>query len=161
MYSVQEDMGTNEDAEDGSFTTVTYNKSRPSGIAILFQPVAPQVSFWKVNPNVGAREVVSVAKEQVLSTPINRDGSLSLSVHCVAAAQRLLKTSKIASLYAKAEMPRFYCLNFGRIINVPTEYTEHCLLEYLKEVGVVSVCRHHRRLHSFTQYILQSNLSLP
>ncbi|KAH9364201.1 hypothetical protein HPB48_016459 [Haemaphysalis longicornis] len=141
VYSVPEDMDANEDAEGGSFTTVTYHKSRPSGIPILFKPVAPEASFWKVNPNVVAREVVAVAKEQVLSHRINRDGSLSLSVPSLAAAQRLLETSKIASLDVKAEIPRSYCLNFGRITDVPIEYTEHCLLEYLKEVGVVSVCR--------------------
>ncbi|KAH9381358.1 hypothetical protein HPB48_020756 [Haemaphysalis longicornis] len=41
VYSVPEDMDANEDAEVGSFTTVTYHKSRPSGIPILFKPVAP------------------------------------------------------------------------------------------------------------------------
>lgn len=141
VYSVPEDMDANEDAEGGSFTTVTYHKSRPSGIPILFKPIVSEASFWKVNPNVVAREVVAVAKEQVLNHRINRDGSLSLSVPSLAAAQRLLETSKIASLEVRAEIPRSYCLNFGRITDVPIEYTEHCLLEYLKEVGVVSVCR--------------------
>ncbi|KAG0437500.1 hypothetical protein HPB47_017417 [Ixodes persulcatus] len=54
-YSLQESMDDNDD--DASFTIVSYKKNRPAGIPILFHPTSQETSFWKVNPNVLAREV--------------------------------------------------------------------------------------------------------
>ncbi|KAG0421046.1 hypothetical protein HPB47_003053, partial [Ixodes persulcatus] len=68
-------MDDNDD--DASFTIVSYKKNRPAGILILFHPTSKETSFWKVNPNVLAREVLGIAQEKILSHRIAKDGSLS------------------------------------------------------------------------------------
>ncbi|KAG0431339.1 hypothetical protein HPB47_021897 [Ixodes persulcatus] len=55
-YSLQESMDDNDD--DASFTVVFYKKNRPAGIPVLLHPTSKETSFWKVNPNVLAREVL-------------------------------------------------------------------------------------------------------
>ncbi|KAG0444450.1 hypothetical protein HPB47_013784 [Ixodes persulcatus] len=77
-YSLQESMDDNDD--DASFTIVSYKKNRPAGIPMLFHPTSQETSFWKVNPNVLAREVLGIAQEKILSHRIAKDGSLSVIV---------------------------------------------------------------------------------
>ncbi|KAG0425162.1 hypothetical protein HPB47_027656, partial [Ixodes persulcatus] len=77
-YSLQESMDDNDD--DASFTIVSFKKNQPAGIPILFHPTSKETSFWKVNPNVLAREVLGIAQEKILSHRIAKDGSLQRSV---------------------------------------------------------------------------------
>ncbi|KAH6948296.1 hypothetical protein HPB50_023350 [Hyalomma asiaticum] len=63
------------EADDRPFTTVTYKKARPTGIPVIFKLTDPDASFWKVNPNKLASEVVTAAKEKVQSFHVNRDGN--------------------------------------------------------------------------------------
>ncbi|KAL1480533.1 hypothetical protein MTO96_050949 [Rhipicephalus appendiculatus] len=71
------EMNCDMEAEDRPFTTVTYKKARPAGIPIIFKLTDPGASFWKVNPNKLASEVVTAAKEKVQSFRVNRDGNFS------------------------------------------------------------------------------------
>ncbi|KAL1431545.1 hypothetical protein MTO96_014064 [Rhipicephalus appendiculatus] len=73
------EMNCDMEAEDRPFTTVTYKKARPAGIPIIFKLTDPGASFWKVNPNKLASEVVTAAKEKVQSFRVNRDGNFSLN----------------------------------------------------------------------------------
>ncbi|KAL1466071.1 hypothetical protein MTO96_026882 [Rhipicephalus appendiculatus] len=70
-------MNCDMEAEDRPFTTVTYKKARPAGIPIIFKLTDPGASFWKVNPNKLASEVVAAAKKNVQSFRVNRDGNFS------------------------------------------------------------------------------------
>ncbi|KAH6938086.1 hypothetical protein HPB50_006664 [Hyalomma asiaticum] len=52
------------EADDRPFTTVTYKKVRPAGIPIIFKLTYPDASFWKLNPNELACEVVTWQKRK-------------------------------------------------------------------------------------------------
>ncbi|KAH7975634.1 hypothetical protein HPB52_003929 [Rhipicephalus sanguineus] len=71
------EMHSDMEADDRPFTTVTYKKARPAGIPVIFKLTDPGASFWKVNPNKLASEVVTAAKEKVQSFRVNRDGNFS------------------------------------------------------------------------------------
>ncbi|KAL1421450.1 hypothetical protein MTO96_004143 [Rhipicephalus appendiculatus] len=71
------EMNCDMEAEDRPFTTVTYKKARRAGIPTIFKLTDPGASFWKVNPNKLASEVVTAAKEKVQSFRVNRDGNFS------------------------------------------------------------------------------------
>ncbi|KAL1443748.1 hypothetical protein MTO96_030190 [Rhipicephalus appendiculatus] len=74
------EMNCDMEAEDRPFTTVTYKKARPARIPIIFKLTDPGASFWKVNPNKLASEVVTAAKEKVQSFRVNRDGNFSVAI---------------------------------------------------------------------------------
>ncbi|KAG0427891.1 hypothetical protein HPB47_025084, partial [Ixodes persulcatus] len=60
---------------------------------------------------------------------------------------KLLTVASLGEVLVTAHLPEAYTRNFGKVRNVPFEYTTDKLLEYLKEFGVVSVQRRvaHRR----------------
>ncbi|KAL1417522.1 hypothetical protein MTO96_000619 [Rhipicephalus appendiculatus] len=77
-YSLSdEDIDCEEEAD--SFTQVTYKKRRFEGIPVVFRPIEETRTFWKVNPNVVASEIVALAKEKVRSFRVNKDGSFSVT----------------------------------------------------------------------------------
>ncbi|XP_042144527.1 cyclin-dependent kinase 1 [Ixodes scapularis] len=138
-YTLQESMDDNDD--DAGFTIVSYKKNRPAGIPILFHPTSKETSFWKVNPNVLAREVLGIAQEKILSHRIAKDGSLSVSVASLPAANKLLAQTSLAGIEVRATTPRSYPENMGKIKGVPLQYSDSDLLEYLKDSGVLTVQR--------------------
>ncbi|CAN8007913.1 unnamed protein product [Ixodes pacificus] len=139
-YTLHESMDDNDD-DDASFTIVSYKKNRPAGIPILFHPTSRETSFWKVNPNVLAREVLGIAQEKILSHRIAKDGSLSVSVASLPAANKLLVQTSLAGIEVRATTPRSYSENMGKIKGVPLQYSDSDLLEYLKDNGVLTVQR--------------------
>ncbi|KAH7950647.1 hypothetical protein HPB51_028317 [Rhipicephalus microplus] len=71
------EMNCDVEGEDRPFTTVTYEKAQPARITVIFKLTDPSASFWKVNPNKLASQVVSAAKKKVESFRFNRDGNFS------------------------------------------------------------------------------------
>ncbi|CAN7999039.1 unnamed protein product [Ixodes hexagonus] len=138
-YSLEE--GMDDDDDDAGFTIVFYKKNRPAGIPILFHPTSREISFWKVNPNVLAKEVLGIAQEKILSHRIAKDGSLSVSVASLPAANKLLAQTSLAGIEVRATTPRSYSENMAKIKGVPLQYSDVDLLEYLKDNGVLAVQR--------------------
>ncbi|KAH6948430.1 hypothetical protein HPB50_024371 [Hyalomma asiaticum] len=93
------------EADDRPFTTVTYKKARPTGIPIILKLTDPDASFWNVNPNKLASEVVIEAKEKVQSFRVNRDGNFSVSVSTVAASSRVVELTRVAGLEVTPYVP--------------------------------------------------------
>ncbi|KAH7951823.1 hypothetical protein HPB52_013338 [Rhipicephalus sanguineus] len=59
-------MDTEAPKEDeGAYTVVTHHKNRATGIPVVFRPIAAEDSFWKVNPNRMASEIISAINEKV------------------------------------------------------------------------------------------------
>lgn len=135
-FSDEEDMG-----EDEPFTLVTYKKKRAEGIPVVFRPTGEGTSFWQVNPNRVSAEIVSAAKEKVQSFRTTRDGSFSVSVASLASAKRLLMLSNVGGLEVRPFIPESYTRNVGKVRNVPLQYSDEQLLEYLKDAGVISARR--------------------
>ncbi|CAN7945588.1 unnamed protein product [Ixodes hexagonus] len=132
----------NVDNDGGApFTFVTYKKDRASGIPVVFKPTKPRSSFWHVNPNVLASEILQVSQEKLLSHRFTSDGSLAVNVTSLTSANRLLAVSTLAGITCAATVPKSYSKSIGKITGVPVEYREDELLEYLKDYGVLSLRR--------------------
>lgn len=137
-YSIGEHQG---DDDPTPFTVVTYRKNRPAGIPVIFKPVVPGSSFWRGNPNRIAQEILTAAQENVQSHRITKDGSVAVTMPSLESANKLLGLSNIAGIDVTTSVPQSYSRNEGKIKDVPLEYTDSELLEYLKDGGVISVRR--------------------
>lgn len=165
---IDEDIESDEEADP--FTQVTYKKSRFEGIPVVFRPIEEMRTFWKVNPNVVALEIVVLAKEKVRSFRVNKDGSFSVTVSSLASAKSLLSRAQVAGLLVKPFIPESFMRNVGEIRHVPLEYTEEQLTEYLIEAGVILARRQTRYIrqedgtvasHSLKSVILQFRYDRP
>ncbi|KAH7962814.1 hypothetical protein HPB52_018067 [Rhipicephalus sanguineus] len=121
--------------DQAAFTVVSYKKKRAAGVPVIFKPTQPNRSFWKVNPNLLASAVVTTAQEKVLSHRLNKDGSLMVTMSSVPAANRLLAVTDLAGIAVEARVPYSYSATYGRIQDVPVEYSDDDLKEYLSEQG--------------------------
>lgn len=111
---------------------------------MAFRPLNTTLNFWHVNPNRVASEIISTAKEKVQSFRVNKDGSFSVTVASISSAKHLLSLTSVAGLSVKPSIPESYTRNVGKIRFVPPQYTDHQLLDYLKDFGVLSVRRQQR-----------------
>lgn len=134
------DMQENED-EGESFQVVTRKKNRKSGIPVYFKVTGQNNSFWKVNPNLIAREIIRETQEKVLSHRITREGNLVIVVGSEVSANSLLLMKSLAGIDVEVYIPSSYLQTMGRITDVPRWYTQEQLLEYLGPCGVIGVKR--------------------
>ncbi|KAH7982621.1 hypothetical protein HPB52_006173 [Rhipicephalus sanguineus] len=116
-----------------AFTVVSYKKKRAAGVPVIFKPTQPDRNFWKVKPNLLASAVVTTAQEKVLSHRLNKDDSLMVTTSSVPAANRLLAVTDLAGIAVEARVPYSYSATYGRIQDVPVEYSDDDLKEYLTE----------------------------
>ncbi|XP_077548032.1 uncharacterized protein LOC144160707 [Haemaphysalis longicornis] len=130
-----------EEESQAAFTVVRYKKSRPTDIPVVIQPTQPGCSFWRLNPNLLASAVVSIAQEKVLTHRFNKDGGLVVTVSTLNAANRLLAVTELVGMTVQARLPRSYSATCGKIDDVPLEYTDEELLSYLRDQGVTSAKR--------------------
>lgn len=137
-YSEMTDISLEDDAP---FQVVTYRKSRAAGIPVVFRTSDPNSSFWKVNPNCIARDIVKETQEKVLSHRITRDGNLVINVASEGSANSLLLLKTIAGIEVEALIPDSYLKVMGRITDIPTWYSAEQLLHYLRPCGVIAVKR--------------------
>ncbi|KAL1474206.1 hypothetical protein MTO96_038157 [Rhipicephalus appendiculatus] len=135
--------------DQSAFTVVSYKKERAAGVPVILKPTQHDRSFWKVNPNLLASAVVTTAQEKVLSHCLNKDGSLMVTMSSVPAANRPLAVTELAGVVVEARVPYSYSATYGRIQDVPVEYSDDDLKEYLSEQGVISAkkasCIHLKR----------------
>ncbi|CAN8029586.1 unnamed protein product [Ixodes persulcatus] len=129
------------DDYENPFTEVRYKKNRPAGIPVVFKTINSEKSFWRINPNVVANEVIGIAKEKLLSHRINKDGSLAVSVESLLVANRLLAVTSLCIIEVTTSVPESYSRNLGKIKGVPLKYSDGELLKYLKDFGVIYVQR--------------------
>lgn len=141
MSEFENDMQSNEDDDPTPFTLVSPRKDRATGIPIMFKASNPMASFWLVNPNNLAAEIVAVAQEKLLSHQFTKDGSLVVNVSSLTSANKLLAITALAGIPCTSNVPASYSRSVGKITGVPREYKDEQLLEYLKDTGVTTVRR--------------------
>lgn len=129
-----------------AFTLVTYRKNRPQGIPVLFKPVEQAGSFWKVNPNVVAKDIRSAAQEPVIRHRVNSDGSMCIFVQSEGAVSNLLALRCVAGIDVNVSIPSSYVRNQGKINDVPLAYSNDDLVSYLASQGVTSARRQVRHV---------------
>lgn len=133
-----EDIG---DYNDARFPPLSQEDRQSPGITVMFRPICKERSFWRVNPNSLADEVLDIAQEDILSSRITKAGSLLVTVSSRPAANRLLIQTHLSGVDVETGVQTCYWNNLGKIRGVPLEYSDNDLLEYLKEEGVVGVQR--------------------
>lgn len=112
-----------------------------TGNPVLFTTVNSEKSFWSVNPDVIAMDIMKATKEKIFSDHITKDGNLVINDPSKGAAQNLMDVKKIAGIDVTASIPSSYLETMGRITNVPIWYKEDELLAYLQHYGVIGVRR--------------------
>lgn len=128
------------------FALVTYKKNRPQGIPVLFKPVLPDESFWRVNPNLVAQAIRSAAQEPILNHRVNSDGSMCIFIQTEGAVSNLLGLQEVAGIAVNVTIPSSYVKNMGKIFDVPLEYSNADLASYLEDDGVISARRQMRHV---------------
>ncbi|KAH6924523.1 hypothetical protein HPB50_019194 [Hyalomma asiaticum] len=70
-----------EDLPDADpFMPVNYKKQQMQDIPVVFRS-RPEMSFWRVNPNSLATEVLALTKEKLLDVPTAKMAAFSLWLH--------------------------------------------------------------------------------
>lgn len=129
------------DDDDARFTSVPHENRQPPGITVIFRPKCKERSFWRVNPNSLANEVLALARGNVLSSRIAEDGSLFVTVASRPLANRLLSQTRICGVDVETATPTFHSESLGNIRGVPLESSECDLLEYFRDQDVTAVQR--------------------
>lgn len=121
LYSLRDI--TDETDNDEPYTVVTYRKNRATGIPVVFKPTTPNKSFWRVNPNVLANEIIAVTQEKIVSHKINKEGNLSVNVSSLDSANKLLAVTSLGEIQVTAHIPETYSRNYGKVKHVPLGYS--------------------------------------
>ncbi|XP_040079323.1 uncharacterized protein LOC120850757 [Ixodes scapularis] len=131
--------GTPGDEDD--FTQVTVRKNRPAGIPLIIKPKEQGTSFWKFNPNRIAKEIVTVYQEKLLAPRIRKDGTITVNTATLNSTNRLLMMKSLVGIDVTVTVSESYTRNVGKVNNIPVQYSDYELLDYLKDAGVIAVQR--------------------
>ncbi|XP_040067805.2 uncharacterized protein LOC115318152 [Ixodes scapularis] len=131
--------GTPGDEDD--FTQVTVRKNRPARIPLIIKPKEQGTSFWKINPNRIAKEIVTVSQEKLLAPRIRKDGTITVNTATLNSTNRLLMMNSLVEIDVTVTVSESYTRNVGKVNNIPVQYSDYELLDYLKDAGVITVQR--------------------
>ncbi|XP_040074364.1 uncharacterized protein LOC115317118 [Ixodes scapularis] len=131
--------GTPGDEDD--FIQVTVRKNRPTGIPLIIKPKEQGTSFWRINPNRIAKEIVTVSQEKLLAPRIRKDGSITVNTLTLNSTNRLLMMKSRVGIDVTVTVSESYTRNVGKVNNIPVQYSDYELLDYLKDAGVIAVQR--------------------
>ncbi|XP_064460378.1 uncharacterized protein LOC135370528 [Ornithodoros turicata] len=137
MADLHSGIGHQQGAGD-PFTLVTYKKNSPQGSPFVFKPVGQDCSFWRVNPNAIAKDILSAAQEPILRHQVNNDGSMCIFVKTEGAVSNLLDLRSVASIDVTVVIPTSNVTNQGKITDVPLAYSNQDLAADLESEGVLS-----------------------
>lgn len=84
-----------------------------------------------MNPNRNAQEILAAAQEKVQFHKISKDGSLIVTVASPESFNKLSDLSSVATIDVATSVPQSYSRNIGTINDVPLDYADAELLEYL------------------------------
>ncbi|XP_042144181.1 uncharacterized protein LOC121834543 [Ixodes scapularis] len=131
--------GTPGDEDD--FIQVTVRKNRPAGIPLIIKPKEQGTSFWRINPNRIAKEIVTVSQEKLLAPRIRKDGTITVNTSTLNSTNRLLMMKSLVEIDVTVTVSESYTRNVGKVNNIPVQYSDYELLDYLKNAGVIAVQR--------------------
>lgn len=122
------------------------NKYRNGSLSPIILPVVFRVTekdktFWEMDQNQIAQDLVDTLKKDVVYQRLSRRGQLTVCVTNADAAIKLLDVKTLAGVGVEAYIPPSLIKNEGRIIAVPYRYSEAQILDELAHYGVVGVRR--------------------
>lgn len=110
-------------------------------LPVVFRIVEGDRTFWDINPNQIARELVTILCRDVVHQRLSRRGLLTVRVATADAAIKLLDIKTLGGLSVEASIPTVLLKNEGKIRSVPYRYTDQQIFEKLRPLGVVCVRR--------------------
>lgn len=125
----------------GTFASADAKRVWGPRIPILFRPLSRDLTFLDVSSHEIRQQVVNTSDEWPPYRKITRNGCLAISVRTGDAASRLLELTSLAGVPCEVSIPRWYSANVGKIVGVPTRYSERQLLEHFYGIGVIYVRR--------------------
>ncbi|KAH6936789.1 hypothetical protein HPB50_022151 [Hyalomma asiaticum] len=133
-----------EDLRDAHpFITVNYKKQQSQGIPVSF---SHRNVVLACKPEcIGNRGISRDKGKKLLDVRITRDGSILALAAALEGANRLLVTTTSMGMSVEPKVPASYSRNVGGIKNIPLEHSDAELLDYLKDMGVISVRRRSSR----------------
>lgn len=101
-----------------------HSRSRQRGTPIVFKSVERSISFWRINPNSLAQEIVSATQDKVLTQGHNKDGTLTISVSSSASASSPLQDKILVNTPVEVRVPISYTDNVENIWSILLEHTD-------------------------------------
>lgn len=121
-----------------------YSKRR-FNLPVVFRITEEGKTFWDINPNQVARELVDTLHRDVIHQRLSRRGNLMVSVARAEAAIKLLDVTTLGGVSVEAHIPPVLLKNEGKIYAVPHRYTDEQILDVLSPIGVKAVRRQYKR----------------
>ncbi|XP_075525077.1 uncharacterized protein LOC142557253 isoform X3 [Dermacentor variabilis] len=116
-------------------------RARRFSLPVVFRIVEGDRTFWDINPNQIARELVTILSRDVVHQRLSRRGLLTVRVATADAAIKLLDIKTLGGLSVEASIPAVLLKNEGKIRAVPYRYTDQQIFEKLRPLGVICVRR--------------------
>lgn len=101
----------------------------------------PGTTLRNINSKYIGHTVKEVAGERPVTAWFSNQGSLIVYVKSTAAFNRLKNITSMSGIAVKAELPRWFNRNAGKIRGVPARFSEKRLLQLLSDQGVINVRR--------------------
>ncbi|XP_050031761.2 uncharacterized protein [Dermacentor andersoni] len=114
---------------------------------LVIRSVDPGASLSDVSSKYIGHSLQNIAGEPLCSAFFSNRGCITAYVKSTRAFRRLRTITSLSGVPVKADFPRWFNKNAGKLKNVPDRFTERNLLDRLSEVGVINV----RRQISHTQ----------
>lgn len=114
-------------------------------LPVVFRITEEGKTFWDINPNQVARELVDCLHRDVIHQRLSGRGNLVVSVARAEAAIKLLDVTTLGGISVEAHIPPVLLKNEGKIYAVPHRYTDEHILDVLVPIGVTAVRRQYKR----------------
>lgn len=108
---------------------------------LVISSVDPAVSLSDVSSKYIGHSLQEIAGEPLCNAFFSNRGSITAYVKTTRAFRRLRAVTSLSGVPVRAEFPRWFHKNAGKLKNVPARFTEKNLLDRLSEVGVINVRR--------------------
>lgn len=118
---------------------------RRFNLPVVFRITEEDKTFWDINPNQIARELVATLQRDVIHQRLSQRGNLVVSVARAEAAIKLLDVTTLGGVSVEAHIPPVLLKNEGKICAVPHCYTDELILDALAPIGVKAVRRQYKR----------------
>ncbi|XP_077546624.1 uncharacterized protein LOC144159170 isoform X2 [Haemaphysalis longicornis] len=118
---------------------------RRFNLPVVFRITEEDKTFWDINPNQVARELVATLQRDVIHQRLSQRGNLMVSVARAEAAIKLLDVTTLGGVSVEAHIPPVLLKNEGKIYAVPHRYRDDQILDALAPIGVKAVRRQYKR----------------
>ncbi|KAL3192511.1 hypothetical protein MRX96_058931 [Rhipicephalus microplus] len=108
---------------------------------LVIRSTDPGVSLSDISSKYIGRSLEEIAGERLSNAFFSNRGCLTAYVKSTSAFRRLRAITSLSGIPVKADFPRWFHKNAGKLKDVPERYTEKNLMERLHDLGAINVRR--------------------